>query len=339
MTTLPRSPPPTSISSSGPLMTMYLRLLRGIVSSSLLLASIVRARSTGWLKSISSVSAASTSPSRNVRRTSGTVAELHRRDYRLAGPTASLLPSGCRLRPHDETPTPRNPRKCWAVTDPLDHIRKLAEGIGPRAATTKAERDAAEYIEQQLNDFGFSVKIEGFRSVRSFSHTYIAIFVLAIAGFVAAAGFDKGALGLLLTGIAGVAFIGENTTTLHLARTLIPKGKSQNVVGRLAAREMPRRRLVLVAHYDSAKSGLMWHPGLGRAFRRIFVLQAISPFLLPILVGIQGVTRERLFGDVAIPSAAVIVVGLRLLLHRELFYKPVAGAHDNPGGGGGVVRS
>ncbi len=220
------------------------------------------------------------------------------------------------------------------MTDPLDHIRKLAEGIGPRAATTKAERDAAEYIEQQLNDFGFSVKIEGFRSVRSFSHTYIAIFVLAIAGFVAAAGFDKGALGLLLTGIAGVAFIGENTTTLHLARTLIPKGKSQNVVGRLAAREMPRRRLVLVAHYDSAKSGLMWHPGLVRDFRRIFVLQAISLILLPILVGIQGVTGERLFGYVAIPFAAIIVVGLLLLLHRELFYKHVAGANDNASGVG-----
>src|SRR5258708_3079513 len=207
MTTLPRSPPPTSISSSGPLMTMYLRLLRGIVSSSLLLASIVRARSTGWLKSISSVSAASTSPSRNVRRTSGTVAELHRRDYRLAGPTASLLPSGCRLRPHDETPTPRNPRKCWAVTDPLDHIRKLAEGIGPRAATTKAERDAAEYIEQQLNDFGFSVKIEGFRSVRTFSHTYIAIFWLPIPASLPSPPSDPRTLPLLLTAIPPPPFI------------------------------------------------------------------------------------------------------------------------------------
>src|SRR5258708_26725067 len=77
MTTLPRSPPPTSISSWGPLMTMYLTLLRGIVSSSLLLSSIARARTTGSLKSINSVSAASTSPSRNVRRTSGTVDRLH----------------------------------------------------------------------------------------------------------------------------------------------------------------------------------------------------------------------------------------------------------------------
>src|SRR5258708_40157999 len=78
----------------------------------------------------------------------------------------------------------------------------------------------------------------------------------------------------------------------------------------------------------------MWHPGLVRDFRRIFVLQAISLILLPILVGIQGVTGERLFGYVAIPFAAIIVVGLLLLLHRELFYKHVAGANDNASGVG-----
>src|SRR5258708_34055728 len=54
----------------------------------------------------------------------------------------------------------RNPRKCWDVTDPLDHIRKLAEGIGPRAATSNAERETAGYIRQQLENFGFTVKVE-----------------------------------------------------------------------------------------------------------------------------------------------------------------------------------
>src|SRR5450759_30861 len=116
-------------------------------------------------------------------------------------------------------------RHNWAVTDPLDHIRKLAQGIGPRPSTGKAEREAAAYIQQQLEKFGFTVRVEKFRSVRSFSHTYIPIFILAIAGFVLAAAFDNGAVGLLLTGIAGVAFIGENTTTLHLANALVPKGK------------------------------------------------------------------------------------------------------------------
>lgn len=220
------------------------------------------------------------------------------------------------------------------MTDPLDHIRRLAQEIGPRPSTSKAERVAAAYIQQQLEKFGFTVRLESFRSVRSFSHTYIPVFILAIAGFVAAAVFDKGAVGWLLTGIAGVAFIGENTTTFPFASALVPKGKSQNVVGRLAARELPRRRLILTAHYDSARSGMMWHPRLVRAFRRTFVLQAFSMVALPVLVGIQAVTQERLFGYLAIPFASFIIVALLLLLQREIFYEHVPGANDNASGVG-----
>ncbi len=223
------------------------------------------------------------------------------------------------------------------MTDPLDHIRKLAQGIGPRPSTGKAEREAAAYIQQQLEKFGFTVRVEKFRSVRSFSHTYIPIFILAIAGFVLAAAFDNGAVGLLLTGIAGVAFIGENTTTLHLANALVPKGKSQNVVGRLAARELPRRRLILTAHYDTARSGMMWHPGLVRDFRRTFVIQAFSMVALPVLVGAQAMSGERFFAYIAIPFASFVIVALLLLLQREIFYKHVPGANDNASGVGVVL--
>jgi hypothetical protein len=220
------------------------------------------------------------------------------------------------------------------VTDPLVHILKLARDIGPRPSAGKGERRAAEYIEEQLKSFGYLVKTEPFRSVRSFSHTYILIFVLATAGFIAAVVFDKAAWGLLLTGIALVAFVGENTTTLHLANALIPKGKSQNVVGRLAARELPRRRLVLCAHYDSAKSGLMWHPALVRNFRLTFLVEAVSLMLLPILVGGQALLGVRVLGYLAIPFGVVVIFALLLLIHREIFGKHVDGANDNASGVG-----
>jgi hypothetical protein len=218
------------------------------------------------------------------------------------------------------------------VTDPLDHIFKLAREIGPRASAGKAERRAAKYIEEQLKGFGYYVKTEPFRSVRSFGHTYIIIFALAAAGFVAGALYDKAAAGLLLTGVALVAFVGENTTTLHLANAIIPKGKSQNVVGRLAARELPRRRLVLSAHYDSARSGLMWHPALVRTFRLTFLLEALSMLSLPILLGAAAITGVRLLGYIAIPFGVVVVFALLLLIHRELFGKHVEGAGDNASG-------
>jgi hypothetical protein len=220
------------------------------------------------------------------------------------------------------------------VTDPLDHIFKLAREIGPRASTREGERRAAAYIGEQLKGFGFGVKVEPFRSVRSFSHTYIPILLLAVAAFVVGVGFDRPALGLLLSGIALVAFIGENTTTLHLANALVPKGKSQNVVARLGTRELPRRRLILCAHYDSARSGLMWHPALVRRFRATFLAEVLALLALPVLLGAETITGNHVFGYVAIPFVALLAIALALLIHREVFCKHVDGANDNASGVG-----
>jgi Peptidase family M28 len=220
------------------------------------------------------------------------------------------------------------------VTDPLDHILQLARKIGPRPSTGEGERRAAAYIEGQLKGFGFGVKTEPFRSVRSFSYTYIPIFLLSVVAFIVGVGLDKPALGLLLSGIALVAFIGENTTTLHLANALVPKGKSQNVVARLGTRELPRRRLILCAHYDSARSGLMWHPALVRGFRLTFLAEVAAILALPILLGAETLTGNRLFGYIASPFAVLLAIPLFLLIHRELFFKHVDGANDNASGVG-----
>ena len=220
------------------------------------------------------------------------------------------------------------------MTDPLDHIFKLAREIGPRPSTGEGERRAAAYIGEQLKGFGFGVKLETFRSVRSFSHTYIPIFLLAVVAFAVALVLERPALGLLLSGIALVAFVGENTTTLHLANALVPKGKSQNVVARLGTRELPRRRLILCAHYDSARSGLMWHPAMVRGFRLTFLAEVAAMLALPILLGVETITGNHLFGYIAIPFVALLGVALLLLIHREVFFKHVDGANDNASGVG-----
>ena len=166
------------------------------------------------------------------------------------------------------------------MIDPLDHIRELAQGIGPRPSTGEGERRAAAYVSQQLQNFGYLVKDEPFRSPNSFSQVYIPIYVLALIGFVADA-LGSPAFALLLTGVAFVCFVGENTTALKLVSAVIPKAKSHNVVGRLASRELPRRRLVLVAHLDSTRSGLMWHPRLVRSFRATFLVLTACLFAGP----------------------------------------------------------
>lgn len=218
-----------------------------------------------------------------------------------------------------------------AVTDPLEHIRRLAREIGPRPSTGEGERRAAAYIQEQMERLGYAVKTEEFRSVRSFGHVYILVYLISFLGFVAAL-FENAVLGLLLTGIGLVAFVGENTTALRLATALVPKGKSQNVVGRMTARDLPRRRLILTAHYDSQKSGVMWHPKLVKTFRRSFLVLTFCMFILPVLDGLEAVTQQRVYFFISVPFAAYVLYALALLVHRELAFKHVDGANDNASG-------
>lgn len=220
------------------------------------------------------------------------------------------------------------------MIDPLEHIQRLASDIGPRPSAGEGERKAAAYIRERLEGFGFTVKTEGFRSPRSFGHLYIPIYLLTLAGVAAAILLDRAALGLLLSGIALVAFLGENTTALKLVSAVVPKGRSQNVVGRLAPKELPRRRLILCAHYDSTRSGLMWHPSLVGRFRLTFLLLTLSMALIPVALAVAAATQTRTAALAAIPLGLYVAYALILLLHREVGFKHVAGANDNASGVG-----
>ena len=220
------------------------------------------------------------------------------------------------------------------MTDPLDHIRRLAHEIGARPSTGEGERRAAAYIRAELERFGYSVKTEPFRAPRSFGHVYIPIYLLALAGFVIGVVMDRAALGLLLSGIALVTFLGENTTALKLASALVPKWRSQNVVARLAPRELPRRRLVLSAHYDSTKSGLLWHPRLVSRFRLTFLLLTWSLVAVPMVMAISAAAGIKVLLFAAAPFALYIGYATLLLIHREIFFKHVMGANDNASGVG-----
>src|SRR5690606_20696044 len=44
----------------------------------------------------------------------------------------------------------------------MEHIRHLSEGIGPRAAGSEEEREAADYIAEQLQSAGYETELEEF---------------------------------------------------------------------------------------------------------------------------------------------------------------------------------
>jgi hypothetical protein len=218
------------------------------------------------------------------------------------------------------------------MTDPLEHILRLAFDVGPRPATSDEERRAAAYVEKTLQSLGFTVKTEEFRSPRSFATVMVPIFLLSLAGVAVAAALDRASLGYLLSGIAMVAFLGEATTALKLVSPLVPKRESQNVLGRLAPKELPRRRLVICAHYDSPKPDLMWRPRLVRLRRAAFVLLVLSMVILPAVLLADALTGLRLVSVASAPFALCVLAAVGLMFHRGIAYKHVPGANGNASG-------
>ena len=218
------------------------------------------------------------------------------------------------------------------MTDPLEHILRLAFEVGPRPATSKGERRASAYIAEKLEEFGFTVKVEQFRAPRSMGMVLAPIYLLALAGVGIELLLNSAALGLLLCGIALVAFLGEITTALRLVSLLVPKGKSQNVIARLAPKELPRRRLVIAAHYDSPRPDLGWHPRVVRARRLGFVLLALSLLMLPLVIAVSAATGFGGIAFAATPFAVYVLGALLLLLHGQIAYKHVPGANCDASG-------
>ncbi|MDR7400826.1 MAG: M28 family peptidase [Armatimonadota bacterium] len=84
------------------------------------------------------------------------------------------------------------------------------------------------------------------------------------------------------------------------------------------------RRIVLLAHYDSAKTFFLYHPRRVRGFRRTFLIHAVLATSLPLLV-VWIPILARAAGVFFLMQAA-------LLLHRERTAPYVNGANDNATG-------
>lgn len=218
------------------------------------------------------------------------------------------------------------------------HVRVLAGTIGPRGSATTAEERASRYIADELRRLCDEVRVERFRSPSAYAWAYALFYALGVlasglACLVAAGWLPTGALvpaALVGTG-ACVLFYRENTTSGSVA-VLFRRHPSQNVVGILRPRGPVRRRAVLVAHYDSAKWGLMFDPRRVHRFRALFLGSAASLLAAPAIAASTLLSGRAELAWLALWPMAYLAGSALLLLHRELFATYVPGANDNASG-------
>ncbi|MBE3519574.1 MAG: M28 family peptidase [Firmicutes bacterium] len=210
------------------------------------------------------------------------------------------------------------------------HVEVLAKEIGPRGSTTPAEKKAAEYIQGFLSGLGFQVRTEEFFSLKTFSWIHAGAYLSSSLAVLVLLRFAP----VLAALVAGLSFIGFFLETLSVPALgwMASKGRSQNVIAR--GGESGGVKVCVVAHYDSSRAGLPFHPKMVKNFRTTSFLVLICMALSAVLC--ISVAFVPAFRDAALVVGIVpgvyTVFAASLLIHRELAYPYVPGANDNASG-------
>lgn len=229
------------------------------------------------------------------------------------------------------------------MPEAFQYVSELADRIGPRPATTDAEAEAADYIQDVFTAHGLEVERQEFDSPRTYSWAYVVYHLLTIVSAGALYFADVwGPLrwaALVVAALTAIVMWMDLDTRGGLGAVLPPKGPSQNIIGKYvpkARRGERTRRIVIVAHYDSAKASLAFSPSMVKSFGMSFGLMKWCTFLVPVLILADNLSftaaADPYLWYATLALAAYLLIPLLINVHRELFMQSTDGANDNASG-------
>lgn len=210
----------------------------------------------------------------------------------------------------------------------MEAIEKLAGEIGPRAPTSEAEAEAADWLAAELEGVGLEAELQTFPAYRSFGQVYLPLFGLALLAKRARRPLWRGLFGGAAAGFG--LWEGEFRSWGPFSKLL--RRSSQNVTAVVEPVVKAERTVCLVCHLDSSRSGLMFHPSISPHLGRILAGVSVATVLTGLGVVLDRLGRPgRAVGRLA--EAALLAASL-LVAERELRGEDVAGANDNASGVG-----
>jgi hypothetical protein len=224
-----------------------------------------------------------------------------------------------------------------------DDIEELTAFRG-RAPGTDAERRAATHLRRRLEEAGREADVEPIRVYAGWPQAHALHALAAVVGSVLSV--DRPLLGTAIVGAAILLALADLGGLAQPTRRLFGWRASQNVV----SREDGGRPgvLLLVAHYDAARTGALFgargaraRAWLGRPLRRpvgvfdplVWSLLALLACTAPRVAGLEGV---GLTVAQFVPTVALIAA-IPLLLDVPLS-AAVPGANDNASGVAAVLE-
>lgn len=188
----------------------------------------------------------------------------------------------------------------------LDHVAYLSQQIGPRPAGTEEEQQAALYITEQMQkDAGLSAVIEDFSGASNADVPRAVCCGITLLVGILSIPFPVLVLPAVVVTLITCALFAAEALDRPVLSKVFARGVSQNVVAKYEpgytseAGGSRRRKIVLVAHYDSGK---------------------VRAELKPPLIGMLPILRWASFG-------AMVFVPL-LLLVRAVFFSSATGVTE-----------
>jgi Peptidase family M28 len=227
----------------------------------------------------------------------------------------------------------------------MELIRELCsfEGRGPG---TDAERRAANVLAARLRRMGRRGDVEPFFAHPQYAVVHLIHAAMGVAGSILAT--IQPAVGFSLVFLAAISTYLDLNTRVYLVRSLLFRRVSQNVVSPGNRPDAPAT-LVLVAHYDAARTGYIFSKASNRIRKlperirlglgpfRLFFWVGLAP-LLPILgARMAGVDATWLSAIQAIPTIVLLVAAF--LLIDIALSEIVPGAYDNASGVAAVLSA
>lgn len=216
-----------------------------------------------------------------------------------------------------------------------DDLRRITAFVRPSAS--EGEARAATLLADSLRVTGAEVEIETDRVVGNY---WLPLGILSAAGLlsgVLAARRAARPLAVLLGAAAAAGVWGDVTAQRRWIRRPLPKRDTTNVLAWFGPRDA-ERTVVVSAHHDAAKSGLIFNPAVPdfawRMAPDFMAANAEGPPVMvpvaaaPLLSALASATGSRRLGIAATGIAAIITaVFVDIALRRT-----VPGANDNATG-------
>ena len=207
----------------------------------------------------------------------------------------------------------------------IDDVEYLTKEVGPHPAGTEEEQKAALYIADRMQkDAGFTTVVEDFQcSANDQLPTLICFGAALLAVLLSLIAPGLGFLWMIL-GIAAAVLFGMEIMGKPVLSRLFKTGASQNVVAKYQPASVgssPRRRkVILVANYDSAKALQEEKPPF---MQFLPIMQKASAIALAVSAFLLLLRSTVLSGDTGALSS---IISFLLVICAILFVLPIVRA-------------